>query len=162
MVQYCPRCWKEIPPGADPCPHCGETTDEAGVPFVDRLLRTLHHPEPGRAGLAIDILAHRLREPRAIVPLIDLLALSKDAVILWQAVRGLGVLGDLKAVTPLSLVLHNPEIALVVRCEAAAALGALGGKRAEEMLVEATKDPRSSVTDAARRALEVMHQASST
>jgi len=72
------------------------------------------------------------------------------------------VLSDLKAVTPLTLMLHNPEIALVVRCEAAAALGALGGKRAEEMLVEATKDPRSSVTDAARRALGVMHQASST
>jgi len=154
MVQYCPRCWKEIPPGADPCPHCGETTDEAGVPFVDRLLRTLHHPEPDRAGLAIDILAGRLQEPRAVEPLIDLLGGSTDAAILRQAVHGLGMLGDSRAVPPLINVLRNPDVALVVRCEAAAVLGALGGDSARAALQQAARDPRPSVAGAACQALE--------
>jgi len=157
MVQYCPRCWREIPPGADPCPECGETTNEAGLPFVERLLRTLRHPEPTRAGLAIDILADRLREPRAVEPLIDLLSTSKDAAVLRQAVRGLGLLGDMRAVPPLVRLLGNAEVPFVVRSEAASSLGSIGGKAAEAALRDALDDPRPSVSRAARRALAALH-----
>jgi len=161
MVQYCPRCWKEIPPGADPCPHCGETTDEAGLPFVDRLLRTLRHPEPSRAGLAIDILADRLCEPRAVAPLIDLLAASEDAAVLRQAVRGLGWLGDTRAVPPLVRVLGNADAPFVVRSEAASSLGKIGGKAAEGALRKALDDPRPSVSRAAYLALAALRQVES-
>jgi HEAT repeat protein len=161
MIHYCPHCWQEIPAGADPCPHCGETTDETGLTFVERLLRTLRHPEPTRAGLAIDILAERLRDPRAVEPLIGLLSESTDAAILKQAARGLGLLGDPKAVPPLVQLLGDPEVAFVVRCEAAFALGTLGGKDAEAALRAAVDDPRPSVSRAARQALAVVRLESS-
>ena len=157
MVQYCPHCWQEIPPGADPCPHCGKPTSEAGVPFVQKLLRTLRQPEPTRAGLAIDILTERLREPLAVDPLIDLLTASSDAAVLKQAVRGLGRLGDVRAIPPLVRLLRDPEIAFVVRGEAASSLGKLGDPAAEAALRAALTDPLPSVAEAARRALAGLH-----
>ena len=158
MVYYCPHCWKEIPPGTDPCPHCGESTDEAGLTFVERLIRTLCHPEPTRAGLAIDILAERLREPRAVEPLIELMSTSKDAAILRQAARGLGLLGDRRAARPLATILANLETPLVVSIEAALALGRLGGDAAATALRAAFDDRRPSVSRAAQQGLAALRQ----
>jgi len=140
----------------DRCPHCGRVPDDSDLPFVERLLKTLRHPEPTRVGLAIDILADRLHEPRAIAPLIDLLAESEDAAVLRQAARGLGWLGDARAVPPLGRILADAEAPYVVRSEAASSLGKIGGKAAEEALRRALADPRPSVSQAARQALGSM------
>ncbi len=159
MIRFCPQCWKEIPPDADRCPHCGQPTDETGLPFVDRLLLTLRHPEPTRAGLAIDLLAGHLREPRAVLPLIDLLNTAHDIAILQQAAHGLGLLADQRAVPALIHLLENEDAALVARCEAALALGRVGGEEAGQALERARIDPRPSVAEAARRAQELWRAA---
>jgi HEAT repeat protein len=153
MVHYCPHCWQEIPAGARGCPHCNLSTDETGRTFVERLMASLQHPEPTRAGLAIDILANRLREPRAVGALIDLLETAGDVALLVQAARGLGELGDRRAVGPLARLLARAQAPFVARREAALALGRLGGQTAEAHLRAALGDPRSSVAQAARRAL---------
>jgi HEAT repeat protein len=153
MIHYCPHCWEDIPEGANPCPHCGATTDETGLPFVDRLLLTLGHPEPTRAGLAIDILAERLREPRAVPPLTRLLNTARDMAILQQAARGLGLLADGSAVPALVQLLENAEAPLIARCEAALSLGRLGGEEAWQALSAAAANPHPSLAEAARQAL---------
>ena len=156
MVRYCPHCWREVPAGAERCPHCGQATDDSDLPFVDRLLATLRHPEPTRAGLAIDILAERLHEQRAVEPMIALLATASDAAILKQAAHGLGLLGDRRAVPALARLLAYGKAPLVARCEAALALGQLGGGEAARALERAQGDPRPSVAEAARRALAML------
>jgi len=155
MVRFCPHCWREIPFDADRCPHCGRTTTEPEASFVDKLLGTLRHPEPTRVGLAIDILVDRLHETRAVESLIDLLATTKDISILQQAARGLGWLGDRRAVGPLARLLGEADAPFVARREAAFALGKLGGAEAERGLSLALADPVRSVAAAARQALGI-------
>ncbi|MGQ9553210.1 MAG: HEAT repeat domain-containing protein [Anaerolineae bacterium] len=156
MVRYCPHCWKEAPASAERCPHCGQATDDSYLPFVDRLLATLHHPEPTHAGLAIDILAERLREQRAVEPLVALLATTSDATILKQAAHGLGLLSDRRAVPALARLLADGDAPFVARCEAALALGRLGGDEATQALEGALDDARPSVARAVRQALAML------
>ena len=158
MIHYCPHCWKEIPAHVERCPHCGEATDDSDLPFVDRLLATLRHPEPTRAGLAIDLLAERLREPRAVEPLIELLATTHDVALLKQAAHGLGVLGNQRAIPALARLLANADAPFVARREAAFALGKIGGKEAESALSLALDDPRPSVAEAAWQAFTRLTQ----
>jgi HEAT repeat protein len=149
MIRYCPHCWAEIGLDDRLCPHCQQLTDENGLDFADKLIAALRHPEPTRAGLAIDILAGRLHEARAVGPLLALLASTQDHAVLAQAAHGLGQLGDQRAVQPLAKLLNNGDAPLVARREAAYALGRLGGAEAEVALIQATSDSRASVADAA-------------
>lgn len=153
MIRYCPHCWQDVPLDADRCPACGESLDDSGQTFVDRLLASLHHPEPTRAGLAIDILAGRLHEPRAVQPMVELLGRTGDGAVLVQAARGLGELGDRQAVLALVRLLGDAERPFVARRAAALALGRLGGSAAMRALQTAVDDPRPSVAAAAREAL---------
>jgi HEAT repeat protein len=156
VIRYCPHCWKETPLDAARCPHCGQSTDEKGLDFVDRLISALRHPEPTRAGLAIDILAEQLRELRAVEPLIELMRTTKDMSVLQQAARGLGILGDREAVPALAELLGDRKAPLVARREAAFALGKSGGPAAENSLLLACKDAHSPVADAAEQALFIL------
>ena len=152
MIRYCPHCWHEINSSTDRCPFCGQSTDEHGLDFVSKLIAALRHPEPTRAGLAIDILAHMLHEPRAVQPLINLLEITQDAWILTQAVRGLGVLGDVRAVGSLIRLLESQEKPLVARREAVLALGKIGGEEAWQALEQA-RHGRPSLAIAAESAI---------
>jgi HEAT repeat protein len=152
MMRYCPHCWQEIAPFINRCPHCGQSTDESDQDFVSKLIAALKHPEPTRAGLAIDILAHMLREPRAVQPLIDLLRTTEDAWILTQAVRGLGALDDVRAVDPLIRLLDEASQPLVARREAVLALGKIGGEAAIRVL-ERVRNGRPSLAKAAETIL---------
>jgi len=156
MIRYCPHCWKETPLDAARCPHCGESTSEEGVDFVDRLISALRHPEPTRAGLAIDILSERLHEQRAVKPIIELIKTSKDFAVLVQSAHGLGILGDRKAIPVLAELLNDPRAPYVARREAAIALGKLGGEAAKRALRRACDDQRPSVAEAARQSLRLL------
>ncbi|MBN1440367.1 MAG: HEAT repeat domain-containing protein [Anaerolineales bacterium] len=134
------------------CPHCGGTADDENLPFADRLILSLRHPEPTRAGLAIDILAKNLRERRAVPPMIELLRTTGDFSVQRQAAEGLGILGDRKAVPALIDLLENPTASLTARREAALALGRLGGKAAAAALRRACSDKRESIAEAAEEA----------
>ena len=88
MTRYCPHCWEEINQEATVCPHCHRQTHENDMDFVSKLLSALRHPDPTRAGLAIDILAGKLHEPRAVWPLIELLETASDPYIRAQQRAG--------------------------------------------------------------------------
>ncbi len=119
--------------------------NEDGLTLVDKLLVALRHPVPDRAGLAIDVLAYRLREPKAIVPLIKLLSESMDAEVLKQAALALGYFRDPRAVEPLRALRGGQTTPLVVRLAAVEALAQIGGEEAERGLCEALADLNESV-----------------
>lgn len=81
MVFYCPDCWAEVRAESEHCPACGRSLAASDVDFVDKLISALHHPEPTRAALAIQILSDMLAEPRAILPLINLLGTAR---VIWN------------------------------------------------------------------------------
>ena len=82
MSFYCPKCWAEVPEGADRCLACGRALTVSDEDYVDNLIAALRHFEPTRAALAIQILSEMLAEPRAIPPLIELLDTTQDAYVL--------------------------------------------------------------------------------
>jgi HEAT repeat protein len=153
IVTYCPHCWAEIPRESSRCPYCGQPVETEGEDYVDKLLASVHHPEPTRAGLAIHILSEMLAEPRAVVPLIGLLDTACDTGVLSAAVVGLGRLGDPRAVPALARLLGNPETPLVARAAAVRALARIGGAEARVALQRALGDRSITVRERARRAL---------
>jgi len=158
MIRFCTNCWAEADADQTHCPACGHPLD-AEMSFVDKLIAALRHREPTRAGLAIDILAYHLHELRAVEPLCRLLDATTDVAILRQAARGLGALGDRRAVPALARLLADESRAFVARQAAAEALGQLGGDEAEHALTTALSDPLSTVREAARRAIRDMPSA---
>jgi len=161
MIRYCPRCWAENDWEATVCATCGAPLHEQGEDFVDKLIAALHHPEPTRAGLAIDILAGFMHDTRAIEPICELIERSNDIAILRQAARALGRLGDRRAVPTLAQLLADESRPFVARQAAAEALGQLGGDEAQQALTAALTDQLATVRQAAERALaHLMHQGS--
>lgn len=117
-------------------------------------METVLSEETGRAGMAVDVLTKWLHEPRAIVPLMILLQQDSDPSPLVLAARGLGRLGDPKAVPALAELLLDENKPFVARIATAEALGNLGGERARYALEQATESPRPSVAKASVRALK--------
>ncbi len=140
------------------CSLCGEVFDQPAEDFVDKLIAALQHPVPDRAGLAIDVLAYRLREPRAIIPLIDLLRNDTDAAVLKQAVLALGHFQNHRAVEPLVKLLEDEATPLVARHAAVTALAQIGGPHAEAGIRSALVDPSGPVRDLARAKLAELCQ----
>jgi hypothetical protein len=158
MIRFCPHCWAEVNAEATHCPACGRDLHEE-LDFTDKLISALRHREPTRAGLAIDVLTNWLHEPRAVEPLCDLFDQSRDAAILKQAARGLGRLGDRRAIPALSRLLLNKSRAFVARQAAAEALGQIGSDEAQRALQAALDDELTTIRAAARRALDGLAQA---
>lgn len=135
MRRFCPNCWAENEPQATVCAACGATLDETGKDFVAKLLDAVGHPEPTRAGIAIEVLGQRLREPRAVDALIARLNRPRDLMeITADAARALGTIGDRRAIPALADLLADPNRPLVARIAAAEALGTLGDPGARHAL----------------------------
>jgi hypothetical protein len=101
-----------------------------GEDYVDKLIAALRHFEPTRAALAIQILSEMLAEPRAILPLIELLDTAQDAYVLHSAVVALGRFADPRAVPALAQRTLDLTAPLVVRLAAVDALSRIGGDAA--------------------------------
>lgn len=101
MTFFCPKCWKEIPPGREVCPHCGaHLAEEDARPFLEKLRSALHHSEPETAIRAAWILGER-REASAVTDLIGVLETSRDGFLAEAAAEALGKIGDERALPPL-------------------------------------------------------------
>jgi HEAT repeat protein len=85
----------------------------------------------------------------AVEPLIDALR-HHDSLVRQVAARGLGQIGDIRAVEPLIAALRGRED---VRAVAAQALGQIDDGRAVEPLIAALKDSGSNIRAASARAL---------
>ena len=133
-----------------------QPTEESEGDYVDRLIVALRHPVPDRAGLAIDVLAYMLREPRAVQPLIELLHETEDMSILKQAVLALGHLRDPQAIPPLIELLRDEDAPLVARHAAVEALAQIGGQEAEEGLRIALAGPSAAIRKLAEARLTAL------
>jgi HEAT repeat protein len=94
-----------------------------------------------------------LAEPRAVLPLIDLLDTAHDAYVLRCAVVALERFADRRAVPALSKQLLNLATPLVVRVAAVDALARIGGDEARAAIQRAMADPNASVRERAHQAL---------
>lgn len=153
---FCPNC--RHPSTRELCPTCGVACDSPARTYIEKLLGTVVSAEPERVGMAVDVLAKRLREPRALVPLSILAQSDVDAHRLVMAARGLGWLGDRAAVPVLAALLMDPEKPFVARVAAAQSLGMLGGEQAITALSRSLADARPSVRQACAQALEELKE----
>ena len=146
---YCSSCWRELPTEAlgQHCAWCGAPTDAPGD-YVDKLIRALQHPEPSTPVRAATILG-RLRDRRAVGPLLAVLRTTHDGFLLAAAARALGQIGDPTAApTLVDLLQRGP---LPARLAAVEALQRVGGAEARTALRQAAvSDPAPSVREAAR------------
>ena len=154
MSFYCPNCWVEVPAEAECCPACGRSLTGDDEDYVDKLIAALRHFEPMRAALAIQILSDMLAEPRAVVPLIELLDAARDAYVLHSAAVALGRFADVRAVAALARRALDLTAPLVVRVAAVDALARIGGDQARAALEGALADPNVTVRDHATQALQ--------
>lgn len=101
MTFFCPQCWKEIPSGAEICPHCGAHLDEEDAkPFIQKLRSALRHPEPETAIRAAWILGER-QEASVVGDLVRILETSRDSFLAEAAGEALGKIGNPSALPAL-------------------------------------------------------------
>jgi HEAT repeat protein len=94
MTYFCAQCWKEIERNTYICPWCGADQEQLGTePFVQKLIRSLNHPEPETSIRAACILG-KLKANEAIPALLDTLLQNTDGYILAAVVQALGEIGD--------------------------------------------------------------------
>ncbi len=119
--------------------------------YVDQLIAALGHPElqtPRRVAWILGELA----TPRAVDPLLRVLATTEDPYLQAAAAEALGKIGEARAVSGLVQTLAHGF--LPARLSAAVALGEIGGPLARTELVRASLDPNGIVRQAAAQALD--------
>jgi len=78
MHFFCPSCWNEVNEKEIVCPFCKVRLNELdNEPFVNKLLRALHHPEPQTVVRVIQILGEK-HIPETIPWLTDMLIKSDN------------------------------------------------------------------------------------
>jgi hypothetical protein len=149
---FCPNCRKPFPI-IQLCPDCNISTDSLANTYVEKLLNTVLSNETSREGMGVDVLTKWLHEPRATISLTMLLERKNDDPYpLVMGACGLGWLRDPAAVPVLERLLLDETQPYVARV-AAEALGQIDGEESDHALEQAKKSPRSSVVDAANKAL---------
>jgi hypothetical protein len=117
---------------------------EIGKPAVEALIIELQSKECNSftRSFAAEALG-RIRDPKAVNPLINILNKDENFFVRSCAAGALGNIGDLKAIDPLIDALKDEY--LFVRSSAAEALGNIGDFKAVDPLINALKDEESLV-----------------
>lgn len=90
MTYFCSQCWKEIERETTICPFCGANQSELDKEsFVEKLIRSLHHPEPETPVRAALILG-KLHPAEAKLPLMETAEHGKDPHLRAAAIDALG------------------------------------------------------------------------
>ena len=93
MKFFCTRCWQEIEEATASCSHCGANQEQLGQdPFVRKLIRALHHPEPETPVRAAYVLGE-LNAKEAVPELKQVIGNSEDPFLRAAAIRALGKIG---------------------------------------------------------------------
>lgn len=153
MIIYCTKCWKDNPANNKACFHCGARLEVEENTYTSKLIHALSHPESLTVQRAAWILGE-IKALEAVEPLIKLSQLSKEMGILESVAEAIGKIGNERAVDILSHLMTSSYI--TVRLKAIEALGRIGSTNARAALSKALHDPNSSVSVAARQALEVL------
>jgi len=101
MAYFCANCWAEVHRTAATCLSCGaDQRALSNEPFVQKLIRALHHPEPETPIRAANVLG-RLRAREAVQELTQLMHTSYDPYISAACAEALGEIGGTLAFTAL-------------------------------------------------------------
>lgn len=115
-----------------------EFLSKIGRPAVEPLIQDLKNENPDVRSRAAKELG-RIRDNRAVKPLIAALEASQVLDVQSAAAEALGDIKDARALRPLIAVLTNPKRSNATRSSAAAALGKIG-RPAVEPLIAALSD----------------------
>jgi HEAT repeat protein len=141
-LYFCPKCrWPSE--NEDICLVCQLRREHGPNTYIEKLLETILSTDPSRVGMAIDILTKKMKEPRAIIPMLVLIKNSEYPERLVMAARGLGRLNDRAAVPYLANLLEDDRKPFVARIASAETLGSLGGRQARQTLERAVDVPVS-------------------
>ncbi|HWO58137.1 MAG TPA: HEAT repeat domain-containing protein [bacterium] len=125
MRWFCGRCWRETSKETVVCPNCGASQHElADEPFVQKLIRSLHSPEP-ETPLRAAALLGELQAREAIPHLIEIVRTSRDHYLKAEVIRALGRIGGNEAVAVLS-ALSGRESGVIEKRAVQKALQTLG------------------------------------
>ena len=118
---YCPGCWHDFAEDLVRCPNCGLAIDEFwnSKDYLEKLILALHHPEPATPIRAAWLIG-KIRDPRAVEALIDIVKETKDLYLAREAVKALGAIDTLQTRYFLRSLANHP--ARMIRAEASAAL----------------------------------------
>jgi HEAT repeat protein len=123
MRYFCPNCWSDFAEDLALCPQCGQdiVASWKAKDYGEKLIAALDHPEQETPIRAAWILG-KLRDERAVEPLIALVGKTHDVYIASAAVEALGLLGTPRAREFLRGVAAGHPAAMVrqVACAAAA------------------------------------------
>ena len=110
MRFYCPGCWKDFDKDYSVCPFCGLDIHKFwdSKDYVEKLIVSLHHPEPSTPVRAAWLLG-KVKEPRAVQSLIDLVRTSSDIYIIRSAIDALGEINTPEAGTFIESLTRRPE-----------------------------------------------------
>ena len=114
VITFCQACWAEIPNQSIICPNCGADQSQISAePFVKKLIRALHHPEPETPIRAAYVLG-QLKAVEAVPALLVVVAEQSDQFIVAACIDALAEIGDAQAASPLEQLLDGTP-ALIVR-----------------------------------------------
>jgi HEAT repeat protein len=128
-----------------------DTLEKIGAAAVDPLIACLKHPHQAVPARAAAMLG-RIRDPRAVEPLVAMLGERSGARSSAAAAKALGEIGDARAVAPLVAALNDGLSE--TRMEAASALGKLGDPRTVQPLCRALNDDVGFVREQVVEALD--------
>lgn len=121
---YCPKCRDDFSEDLERCPRCGLDINSYynAKDYVDKLIIALRHPEPETAVRAAWLLG-KIKDERAVAPLIGLIGETDDVYVARTAVEALGEIGTEEVVRFLDSIRNHPSV--VVRKEVLRQLGGL-------------------------------------
>ena len=107
VITFCPGCWLEISNQTLTCPHCGADQSQISAePFVKKLIRALHHPEPETPIRAAYVLG-QLKAVEAVPALLVVVAEQSDQFIVAACIDALAEIGDTSLSGPLEQLLRS-------------------------------------------------------
>jgi hypothetical protein len=114
---HCPKCWQEVGKTATGCPACGFNIQEFwnSKDYFDKLILALNHPEPNSQINAACVLG-KLKDARAVDPLINLVKHTKNDTVAKAAVRALADINTEKARQFLSTLVGCGSFRTTLKC----------------------------------------------
>ena len=118
---YCPGCWHDFDEDLVRCPDCGLVIHEfwESKDYFEKLIVALRHPEPTTPIRAAWLLG-KIKDPRAVVALIDIVKGTNDFYLAREAVKALGAIDTIQTRYFLRTLADHPV--RMIRAEACVAL----------------------------------------
>jgi HEAT repeat protein len=107
---YCPKCWRDFAEDHEICPECDFNIRKfyTSNDYFDKLIQALKSPEP-TTPVRVAMVLGKIKDTRAVQPLIECVKNSEDVFIIREAVRALGEIGTMNAMMFLRTIREHPS-----------------------------------------------------